>query len=443
MTLRSRLAESVARLPVKQRQYLLAALICCAGMAILYVAIWLGTPAKTEHGQAVPRKGGSGHNVAKVMAPGPISAEDEWLGTAGRRLDQFETERLEQERRNTENKAFQAQVMQHFADLERKQAEQAQNLAKSPAAHAPALPPPVPQTSPLPASPARPGAFSMPPGAPPGAAIEGAGAPGLVGRPDAIKGNLMRVAVPAAAPVPATKNDGGKGAPVRSYLPVSFTRGVLLGGVDAPTGGQSQANPLPVMIRLIDNAVLPNRYRAQVKECLVVAAVYGDISSERAYGRTVNLSCIRHDGTALEVPIKGNLYGEDGKLGLRGRLVSKQGQLLANALRAGIVGGIGQGFSQSGTTFASSPLGSVATQGGSESEMMKRGVSGGVGRALDNLSNYYIRLAEQTFPVIEIDGARVVDIALTQGVRLEMDPGTDGEGAPDMPEDRRDSNGKE
>jgi conjugal transfer pilus assembly protein TraB len=45
----------------------------------------------------------------------------------------------------------------------------------------------------------------------------------------------------------------------RSWLPVSFTRGTLLGGLDAPTGGQAQSNPHPVLIRLSDTAVLPNR----------------------------------------------------------------------------------------------------------------------------------------------------------------------------------------
>ena len=38
------------------------------------------------------------------------------------------------------------------------------------------------------------------------------------------------------------------------------------------------------------------------------------------------------------------LAGEDGKAGMRGRLVSKQGQLLANALLAGVASGIGQAF---------------------------------------------------------------------------------------------------
>ena len=50
---------------------------------------------------------------------------------------------------------------------------------------------------------------------------------------------------------------------------------------------------------------------------------------------------------------------------------------------------------------------------------MKAGIGGGVGKALDRLAQYYIKLAEQTFPIIEIDAGREVDVVLTKGVRIE------------------------
>ena len=77
---------------------------------------------------------------------------------------------------------------------------------------------------------------------------------------------------------------------------------------------------------------------ATVPEAEFVAAC--DISAERAYIRTENLSCVRHDGSTLEIAIQGSIFGEDGKVGMRGRLVTKQGQMLANALLAGVVSGI-------------------------------------------------------------------------------------------------------
>jgi conjugal transfer pilus assembly protein TraB len=166
----------------------------------------------------------------------------------------------------------------------------------------------------------------------------------------------------------------------------------------------------------VDNAVLPNRFRSRVKECFVVGAGYGDVSSERAYIRTESLSCVTREGTAIDVPVKGYVAGEDGKAGMRGRLVSKQGQVLANALLAGVASGIGHAFQQSATTLSVSPLGATGTV--EPGKQFEAGLGTGVGRAMDRLAQYYISLAEKMFPVIEIDAGRSVDMVVTQGVSL-------------------------
>jgi conjugal transfer pilus assembly protein TraB len=167
----------------------------------------------------------------------------------------------------------------------------------------------------------------------------------------------------------------------------------------------------------VDNAVLPNHFRSRIKECFVVGAGYGDVSSERAYIRTESLSCVTRDGTAIDVPIKGYVAGEDGKAGMRGRLVSKQGQLLANALLAGVASGIGSAFQQSSTTLSVSPLGTTGTV--DPGKQFEAGFGTGVGRALDRLAQYYISLAEKVFPVIEVDAGRTVDVVITQGISLQ------------------------
>ena len=217
---------------------------------------------------------------------------------------------------------------------------------------------------------------------------------------------------PQNLPARATPNHD-----TRHYLPSgSFTRALLLGGLDAPTGGQSQRNPQPVLLRLTDKAMLPNAFRSEIRDCFVVGAGYGDISSERAYIRTESLSCISRQGQAIDIPIKGYIAGEDGKAGMRGRLVSKQGQVLANALLAGVASGIGHSFQQSATTVSVSPLGSTSTI--DTGKQLEAGLGTGVGKSLDRLSQYYITLAEKIFPVIEIDAGRSVDIVLTSGVNL-------------------------
>ncbi len=214
---------------------------------------------------------------------------------------------------------------------------------------------------------------------------------------------------PAAKPEVDTK---------AGYIPAgSFVRVVLLGGLDAPTGGQAQTNPHPILMRTQDNAFLPNRYRFEIKECFFLASSYGDISSERAYGRLENLSCVRRDGRAVDIAVKGYVVGEDGKAGLRGRLISKQGQILANALLAGIGSGIGQAFQNSTTTQSISPLGATSTV--NQGQQLQNGISTGIGKSLDRLSKYYIDLAEKLFPVIEIDAGRTIEVIFTKGFSFD------------------------
>lgn len=229
---------------------------------------------------------------------------------------------------------------------------------------------------------------------------------------------LVKVAIRSTA-ADSTGSASGARRSVGSFLPVGFTKAVILGGLAAPTGGQAQSNPVPVLLRLADAAVLPNQFRAAVRDCFVVGEGYGDQSAERAYIRSTLLSCVLKDGSVLEVPLKGSIFGEDGMNGVRGTLVTKQGAILTNALMSGIAAGIGQGIAQASQTVSTNALGSVATGPTDAGGILRQGVGTGMGKALDRLSQYYIQLAERTFPVIEVQAGRTVDLVVTQGVPLD------------------------
>lgn len=456
--------QALQRLSPKQRQFAMLTAILVVGIGTLWMVFAFsgsaqtGKPAPNSTAGTVGTVGTPGNPVSSVtnigiMPPGQqVNPVDQWVGTAGRKLAEYENERDEQTRLNKDRSAFEARTMQRFADLEQRLTSAAQ-AAQTPVVQPPSAPPFSPPALPTtgaaqgarPAgAPGAPGSGAMPPGLPPGPMGGPAGGPiqfqpaplpapvlnhiQLGPRPAAENSDRTGlVSFPSTTGPTATASTTASTASrepttIDTFLPVSFTRGKLLGGLDAPTGGQSQSNPHPVLIRLSDNSVLPNRFRAAYRECFVIAAGYGDISSERAYLRTESLSCVRADGRALEVRIQGSVYGEDGKVGMRGRLVSKQGQMLANALMAGIIGGIGQGVSSASTTYSTSALGTIASAGGSEA--YRAGMGSGVGRALDRLAQYYIKLAESTFPVVEIDAGREVDVVITKGVRIDVDPAT-------------------
>ena len=427
-----KIRNAIGRLSPKQRQYAaLAAIMTCGVGALWAVFAFTGGNAKIAAAQQLPASPGTAAptNIG-VMAPGQqVNPVDQWVGTAGRKLAQYEQERDEQLRVNRDRKEFEDKTMQRFGELEQ------QLTAPGPAVRT--TPPPQPAsavTEPPVASAPAPIQYP-PPGAMPAnlpAPLPGrAYVPGAMRtetqaeRTETILPGLVHVSMaepgkpmPPHAVSSSTESGGShRTETIDTFLPVSFTRGTLLGGMDAPTGGQAQSNPHPVLIRLSDNSVLPNRYRAQYRECFVIAAGYGDISSERAYLRTESLSCVRDDGSTLEVKIQGSVYGEDGKVGMRGRLVTKQGQMLANALLAGVVSGIGQGLATASTSTSTSALGTISSVSGNDA--YRAGVGSGVGHALDRLAQYYIKLAEQTFPVVEIDAGREIDVVITKGVRID------------------------
>lgn len=394
----NRVATAVSNLSPKRRQYLILVLGVLAFLLLVFggVAIW-DKPAPQPQGTSQARP-----QPMPINAPGAqADPRDIWMSKSSEQMRQMED---------------MIQGLRQQVDIIEK---------KPPVSNQPQLAnvqlPPTPL--PMPPGPApmlqesRPMVMSAPLPVPqdvPGKPVEPPPiprAPGIA----SFEVSDGRVVVPEATEKLAQRRDS------HSYVPSgSFFRAALLGGLDAPTGGQAQSNPHPVLMRVQDNAFLPNRYRFKVKECFALGASYGDISAERAYIRLESLSCVRHDGQAIDVPVKGYVVGEDGKAGMRGRLVSKQGQVLANALVSGIGAGIGQAFQQSATTYSTNPLGTVGTL--DPAKQIQAGVGNGVGKALDRLSQYYITLAEKMFPIIEVDAGRTVDVVFTKGFSLDTEP---------------------
>ena len=218
----------------------------------------------------------------------------------------------------------------------------------------------------------------------------------------------------------------------KDYVPGgSFMKAVILGGIDAPTGNVSRDNPHPVLLRVSDVARLPNLYRKDLRECLVLAAGYGDISSERALMRTERMSCRRQDGGYFDSPVRGFIVGEDGRAGVRGNLVTKQGQLLQRSLLAGIGSGLSEVFRTSyaerlrasSAAIASGSTVTVSPPSADFSDYATAGIASGAGTALGRLADYYIALAERTHPIIEVGAGRTVDIVLQEGINLSMEGG--------------------
>jgi conjugal transfer pilus assembly protein TraB len=210
------------------------------------------------------------------------------------------------------------------------------------------------------------------------------------------------------------------------FIPAgTILSGNLLNGLDAPTGKKARKEPFPVLARIKAEAILPNRYRADLRECFLVAAGYGDLSAERAYIRSETLSCVRQDGGVIEVPIDAYAVGEDGKVGLRGAVVSKQGQLMATSLLAGFAKGISDAFGKVQIpVFMTGGNGSLSSnvpyQNAFSTQAMEGSSLRGVGYSMDRMAHYYMDLAENLFPVVEIDATRQIEFVIQRGTELKL-----------------------
>lgn len=199
----------------------------------------------------------------------------------------------------------------------------------------------------------------------------------------------------------------------------SFVPGVLISGLDAPTGTASSRNPHPVLIHLTETSRLPSLRRMDIARCHVTGAGYGQLASERAYVRLERMACVLRSGDVIDTKVKGYVAGEDGKTGIRGRLVSKQGKILSRGILAGFASGFGGAVESSNSTagVVAGPTFTTVSRRSSR-DLVKAGMGGGTGEAGRLLAEYYLKLAEEVFPVIEIDAGRRVDVIITEGTEL-------------------------
>ena len=197
----------------------------------------------------------------------------------------------------------------------------------------------------------------------------------------------------------------------------SFAKAMLLGGVDASTSVQASSDPRPILLRLIDPGTLPRRFKSDLEGCHVLAASYGDLSSERVYMRLEKLGCVeRKTGEIIEMNIQGYVAGEDGRAGIRGSLVDKASESMRHAMIGGFFSSIGRFLGQAKSSVTFSPAtGFGQTNQLLPQDVLKQSGAHGIGGALDKYADFYIKRAEQMQPVIQVAAGRKVDIVFTQG----------------------------
>ncbi|WP_199857911.1 TraB/VirB10 family protein [Erythrobacter sp. EC-HK427] len=213
----------------------------------------------------------------------------------------------------------------------------------------------------------------------------------------------------------------------RDYLPPnSYAPARVIVGVDASTGVASQTDPLPVVLRITGPARSVMRgnqlLSTDITGCLVNGAARGDLSAEKVYVQLVRMTCAQPGGRYAVSEVKG-FVAFAGKSGVRGRVVSREGSLVSQALLAGIVGGFGRGFTANANGIFT---GQVRADGQREAlsptDILAGGLGQGAGEAADTVSRYLIERAEQYQPVVEMPTGIEVEIVFLDGVHVRSTP---------------------
>lgn len=220
----------------------------------------------------------------------------------------------------------------------------------------------------------------------------------------------------------ARLHDPKEYVPVGAYAPVR-----IIMGVDASAGVSDQADPRPMLGRVVGPArsVMDDGkvITTQLTGCLITFEGRADLASERVYGRSLKMSCPAPGGMVREVRVNGQL-ADRGTVGVRGPVVERTGDLVQNATVAGFAGGLGS----SAATALSPNLGGITLNGSNPSAGKKMqdsllgGLGGGVREAGETLSDYFVRRLEQIQPVISAPTGAEVEIVFLQGFYLDGRP---------------------
>ena len=181
------------------------------------------------------------------------------------------------------------------------------------------------------------------------------------------------------------------------HLPPSFMEANLLNGVTAPATDVGRNNPIPMLIRVNNLAVLPNNVKSNTKGCFVVAEGYGSLADERVHTRLLTISCIdRAGGTVIDQKIKGFVVDTDGKQGMKGHVYAKFGQHIARVAIAGFLEGLGDAMSLGQQRFTYGAATGVTSSQFKDTDpdtLAKAGIGQGIVNVADDLQKFYLQLA--------------------------------------------------
>lgn len=211
---------------------------------------------------------------------------------------------------------------------------------------------------------------------------------------------------------------------ISGHVTIGFTKAYLVTGVHAPVFSEGNSEPLPVLLEAEGKIVMANDVEGNIGRCFLIGSAKGEMNSQTAKIRLEKISCLMDGGKyRLEGNIKGWVIdGKSGMPGLHGELIHKNGAWMARTFVAGFLETFSEAITTNGVEAIS--FGNTGTTGTTNNEVSTKAAIGanaataagsGISAVFKKIGDYYLKMAEQIFPVIEVRGGRTVDILLLGG----------------------------
>jgi len=203
---------------------------------------------------------------------------------------------------------------------------------------------------------------------------------------------------------------------IKFDIPMGMAQATILSGANAPIynfGNSNDSTANPIFISLDTEITIANNHYLHSQNCMLQGATAGDLSDQRGKIILQKISCtFVNDKTKktykVEDKISGWVYGEDGGVGLKGRLITKEGKIIATALPLT--------FLKTALTYIENKSANTTNiiSGESVSSLtgsLATGAKDGGSDVLDKLSDIYIKYLDSLNPVISILPGRKVTVA--------------------------------
>lgn len=235
---------------------------------------------------------------------------------------------------------------------------------------------------------------------------------------------------PLLSPLGGTNSSGGNvpgngtgdGTHLPFIPPIGFVKATLLNGVDALVSGAGS----PALARLSGVYKTAMGGTVTLDGCFAMIEFNGNISTERAIGKPVRMTCIYPDGGASTYALQGYVVdADDGIIGVPGLLYEGDPTRIAASILADFAAGIGDILEQNQNTNTVDSNGTTkSTLTGNQATAQ---LAGGLNKSMSSLKQYLQERVNRVQPFIRLDALREIHVVILNGTELrdEGSPWTD------------------